>query len=159
MIGLLKIGQKNLFIRDNFGNINEIQPLCVLDFYVHENFQRNGFGKEMFENMITLEGTEPRLLGYDRPSSKFLKFLEKYYCLADYVPQNNNFVVYKSYFDKSSSKSKSNSVKNVINSNSASKENFKDKIYINNKSTYNSSERKVKAKVLTNEVNLLENDK
>ena len=50
--------------------------------------------------MIEVENIEPRLLGYDRPSSKFLKFLEKYFNLSDYIPQNNNFVVFKSYFNK-----------------------------------------------------------
>ena len=36
-IGLLKIGKKNLFIRDSRGAIKEIKPLCLLDFYVHES--------------------------------------------------------------------------------------------------------------------------
>jgi hypothetical protein len=62
--------------------------------------------KELFEKMLEAEGVQPRLLGYDRPSPKFLKFLEKYYSLSDYVPQNNNFVVFKSYFDKNITPSK-----------------------------------------------------
>ena len=37
-------------------------------------------------------------LGYDRPSPKLLSFLKKHYKLVDYVPQNNNFVVYNNYF-------------------------------------------------------------
>ena len=37
VIGLLKVGVKKLFIRNESGNIKEINPLCVLDFYVHES--------------------------------------------------------------------------------------------------------------------------
>jgi alpha-tubulin N-acetyltransferase 1 len=44
-IGFLKIGKKKLFIRDELANIKEISPLCVLDFYVHEDHQRHGHGK------------------------------------------------------------------------------------------------------------------
>ena len=37
VIGLLKVGVKHLFIRNDYGTIKEISPLCVLDFYVHES--------------------------------------------------------------------------------------------------------------------------
>jgi len=37
VIGLLKVGVKKLFIRNDLGAIKEISPLCVLDFYVHES--------------------------------------------------------------------------------------------------------------------------
>jgi alpha-tubulin N-acetyltransferase 1 len=43
--GFIKIGKKNLFIRNQAGTIKEISPICVLDFYVHESQQRSGFGK------------------------------------------------------------------------------------------------------------------
>jgi alpha-tubulin N-acetyltransferase 1 len=42
VLGLLKVGVKKLFIRNDSGAIKEINPLCVLDFYVHESVQRNG---------------------------------------------------------------------------------------------------------------------
>lgn len=45
VIGLLKIGTKTLFINDGLGNFQKITPLCVLDFYVHQTQQRNGYGK------------------------------------------------------------------------------------------------------------------
>ena len=48
-VGILKVGKKRLFIRSAAGSYNEIEPLCVLDFYVHETFQRSGIGKTMFE--------------------------------------------------------------------------------------------------------------
>ena len=37
VLGLLKVGVKKLFIRNDSGMIKEISPLCVLDFYVHES--------------------------------------------------------------------------------------------------------------------------
>ena len=30
----------------------EVNPLCVLDFYIHESRQRTGCGKRMFEYML-----------------------------------------------------------------------------------------------------------
>jgi len=45
VIGILKVGVKKLFVRDELANYHEISPLCVLDFYVHESQQRGGHGK------------------------------------------------------------------------------------------------------------------
>jgi alpha-tubulin N-acetyltransferase 1 len=45
VIGLLKIGVKQLFINDAVGKFKKITPICVLDFYVHESQQRSGYGK------------------------------------------------------------------------------------------------------------------
>ena len=52
VLGLLKVGVKKLFIRNELGAIKEISPLCVLDFYVHETVQRSGQGKYIFEKML-----------------------------------------------------------------------------------------------------------
>ena len=52
----------------------------------------------MFNEMFSKEKIEPKKMGFDRPSQKFLNFLNKYYGLNDYVPQNNNYVVFKDYF-------------------------------------------------------------
>jgi len=37
VLGFIKVGVKKLFIRNELGSIKEIDPLCVLDFYVHES--------------------------------------------------------------------------------------------------------------------------
>ena len=87
-----------MFIYDEIGVPIEINPLCVLDFYTYESCQRKGYGKIMFTEMLSKEKIEPRKMGFDRPSPKFLNFLNKYYGLNDYVPQNNNYVVFKDYF-------------------------------------------------------------
>jgi hypothetical protein len=58
-LGFLKVGSKHLFHRDFYGQIKEIQPLCLLDFYVHESVQRVGIGKQLFESMLINEKLEP----------------------------------------------------------------------------------------------------
>ena len=93
-----KLDINKLFIRDEIGNIKEIEPMSVLDFYVHESYQRTGYGKFLFETMLDKERLEPNKIAYDRPSKKLLKFLKKHYGLANYVSQANNFVVFSSYF-------------------------------------------------------------
>lgn len=97
-IGFIKVGYKHLFIYNEFGEPVEINPLCVLDFYTFENCQRKGYGKIIFEEMIEKENITPRKLGYDRPSIKFINFLKKYYNLCNYIPQNNNYIVFNDYF-------------------------------------------------------------
>lgn len=49
LLGGLKVGRKKLFIRSETGAYKELQPLCVLDFYVADSYQRMGLGKHIFE--------------------------------------------------------------------------------------------------------------
>lgn len=97
-IGFIKVGKKKLFIYDELGRIHEMSPLCVLDFYTFEGCQRKGYGKQIYTAMINCEGIEPRKLAYDKPSFKFLNFLKKHFNLYDFIPQNNNFVVFNDYY-------------------------------------------------------------
>jgi alpha-tubulin N-acetyltransferase 1 len=68
----------------------------------------------LFDKMLEVEYLEAKNIAYDRPSNKLLKFLEKNFKLTEYVPQNNNFVVYDDYFENSDFNKKS--VKNTSNS-------------------------------------------
>lgn len=52
IIGMLKVGIKRLFVRDDMGAHHEVDPVCILDFYVHESTQRCGFGHELFNAML-----------------------------------------------------------------------------------------------------------
>lgn len=79
------MGTKKLFVRNRDGGIIEMSPLAVLDFYVHENVQRGGHGKDLYESMLKQENVEPRKLAYDRPSTKFKCFLAKHYNLKNFV--------------------------------------------------------------------------
>lgn len=38
--------------QDRNGAHNEAEPLCVLDFYIHESLQRHGYGRELFQHML-----------------------------------------------------------------------------------------------------------
>lgn len=42
IIGMLKVGPKKLFLQDRNDRIVQIAPLCVLDFYIDECYQRQG---------------------------------------------------------------------------------------------------------------------
>lgn len=98
VLGFIKVGLKKLFLRDALFNYHEVTPLCVLDFYVHETIQRQGLGKQLFEYMLNFEKKNAKELAYDRPSPKLISFLRKHYGLADYLKQNNNFIVFDEFF-------------------------------------------------------------
>ncbi|XP_068106518.1 alpha-tubulin N-acetyltransferase 1 [Hyperolius riggenbachi] len=98
VIGFLKVGYKKLFVLDHKGCHIEVEPLCILDFYIHESLQRHGFGKEIFSCMLRTEQVEPQHLAIDRPSEKFLSFLKKHYNLRSTIPQVNNFVIFEGFF-------------------------------------------------------------
>ncbi|XP_018416160.1 PREDICTED: alpha-tubulin N-acetyltransferase 1 [Nanorana parkeri] len=98
VIGFLKVGYKKLFVLDHKGSHIEAEPLCILDFYIHESLQRHGFGKEVFNFMLRSEQMEPQHLAIDRPSEKFLSFLRKHYNLRSTIPQVNNFVIFEGFF-------------------------------------------------------------
>ncbi|XP_037080040.1 alpha-tubulin N-acetyltransferase 1-like [Pollicipes pollicipes] len=97
-IGFLKVGRKRLFILDSSGGQNEVLPVSVLDFYVHESLQRHGYGRLLFDAMLQNEGVHPAHLAIDRPSDKLTSFLAKHYGLRQPCPQINNFVVYPGFF-------------------------------------------------------------
>ncbi|CAG9575132.1 conserved hypothetical protein [Leishmania major strain Friedlin] len=100
-VGILKVGVKKLFVTHPVTcGLVEVDPLCVLDFYVDESCQRQGYGKMLYSHMLKAEHvSRPEVLAIDRPSNKLLGFLRKHYGLAAYTPQVNNFVVFHSFFD------------------------------------------------------------
>lgn len=54
------------FFTQDSGALREIEPLCVLDFYVHESCQRSGVGKQLMDHMLEENNQMPNMLGYDR---------------------------------------------------------------------------------------------
>lgn len=69
VVGILKVGRKKLFVYDLSGSQWEMEPLCVLDFYVYESKQRSGCGRALFEYMLkvtilTSISTESEILCY-----------------------------------------------------------------------------------------------
>ena len=91
VIGLLKVGRKRLFLLDESGQPHELQPHCVLDFYVVEDRQRGGCGKKLFEFMLQTEKVEASNLAIDRPSEKLVSFMKKHYGLVNTIPQVSLF--------------------------------------------------------------------
>jgi len=132
VVGLLKIGRKKLFVYDQQGVQHEVHkkrslvlgfseliptflmncycfpfklnPLCILDFYVHESRQRIGCGKVLFDYMLANEGVDVKHLAIDRPSDKFIYFLRKHYQLTKMIPQVNNFAIFDGFFSQRSGK-------------------------------------------------------
>ncbi|CAH1132346.1 unnamed protein product [Ceutorhynchus assimilis] len=98
--GMLKTGEKGLYVFDREGQHYQVSPPCVLDFYIHESRQRTGFGRRLFEHMLEREQLEPNKMAIDRPSDKFLGFLNKHYGLNTPVKQMNNYVVFDGFFPK-----------------------------------------------------------
>lgn len=98
IIGIIRVGYKRLFLADIYGELHECQPLCILDFYVHESKQRCGYGSRLFNHIIKTENIAPHQLAIDRPSEKFISFLKKYYLLDNPISQMNKFVVFESFF-------------------------------------------------------------
>ncbi|KAI1303917.1 Alpha-tubulin N-acetyltransferase 1 [Mortierella claussenii] len=95
--GMLKIGEKKLFIVDKFGTMHEQEVCCVLDFYVEKSCQRRGFGKLLFDYMLKVEDIKPNQIAYDRPSPKLYRFLSKYFQLERHLPQPNMFAIFEGF--------------------------------------------------------------
>ncbi|XP_053624933.1 alpha-tubulin N-acetyltransferase 1-like isoform X2 [Plodia interpunctella] len=99
VIGLLKVGRKHLFLFDDRDKVCEVEPLCVLDFFVSHDRQRRGYGRMLFDHMLREAGARPQQLAIDGPSPKMEKFLAKNYGVDRLIRQNNNFAVAPSFFD------------------------------------------------------------
>ncbi|KAF9953848.1 Alpha-tubulin N-acetyltransferase 1 [Mortierella alpina] len=95
--GMLKMGEKKLFIVDKLGTLHEQEVCCVLDFYVDESCQRRGFGKLLFDYMLKVEGIEPHQIAYDRPSPKLYQFLSKHFALERHLPQPNQYAIFEGF--------------------------------------------------------------
>lgn len=50
--------------------------------------------------MLYNEKMHPSKIAIDRPSLKCLNFMNKYFGLNKYFPQNNSYVIFDDYFDK-----------------------------------------------------------
>ncbi|CCW63389.1 unnamed protein product [Phytomonas sp. EM1] len=99
-VGILKVGLKNLFLTHPVTyQMVEVEPMCVLDFFVDESYQRRGFGERLFRAMLERERLDPWRLAIDRPGPKILSFLQKHYGLKTYMQQANNYVVFDRFFD------------------------------------------------------------
>lgn len=112
----VKTGVKNLWLYNDEQRKKGLQDCpkvtCVLDFYVDESVQRGGWGRRVFDAMVSdlsrsggkafegLGGEEiAGRLAYDRPSEKMLPFLARHFGLTDIKEQSNNYLVFKGFWD------------------------------------------------------------
>lgn len=79
VVGFLKIGKKSLYLFNEQGKTVYVTAYCLLDFWIHESRQRQGWGRKLFQYMIEQENLLPQEIAYDRPSSKLHNFLAKHY--------------------------------------------------------------------------------
>ena len=63
VVGILRMGTRKLFVYDHMNHQHEMEPLCVLDFYVHESRQRMGCGKKLYDYMLQVK-TETLTIKY-----------------------------------------------------------------------------------------------
>ena len=98
-LGFIKIGYRKLFLWDRLGIQHEFNKICLLDFFVHPNCQRKGYGKIMIDKMLITENLEMKDIPIDRPSLLCLKFMEKHFNLKEFLPQSNNFVIFDQFWD------------------------------------------------------------
>lgn len=73
VVGILKVGCKKLFTYDLTGVQWEMEPLCVLDFYVHESKQRSGCGKLLFDYMLKVINTLSSCIVFLKSKMLYLK--------------------------------------------------------------------------------------
>ena len=91
-VGLIRTGRKHLFLLDRYGRNHEVEPICVLDFYVHESKQRKGLGNLLFKSMMSHQNiSKAGFLAIDKPSQLFLNFLRRHHKLSFDIPQVNNY--------------------------------------------------------------------
>lgn len=93
-LGILKGGEKHLFMLDGAQETQEMDALCCLDFYTHESTQRRGVGLTLFRAMEQYYGIKAEGWAFDKPSPKLLGFLRKHYSITGMRPQTNNFLMH-----------------------------------------------------------------
>ncbi|MFH4979285.1 hypothetical protein AB6A40_005994 [Gnathostoma spinigerum] len=104
ILGILKVGRKQLFLYDKEMKAYRGDLLALLDFYVHFSCQRRGYGKVLFDFMLRNENAEPYEIALDNPSATLIGFLSKHYNLTDAIWQNTSFVVFNCLLESAKNK-------------------------------------------------------
>ncbi|GAV09339.1 hypothetical protein RvY_18898 [Ramazzottius varieornatus] len=99
VIGYLKVARKKLVLKDSAGNEKQYEPLCLLDFFVENEYQRKGHGTKLFTYMLKREHCQAKDMAIDRPSAKCLSFFGHKFDLSDVVRQPSHFVVFSDFFE------------------------------------------------------------
>ena len=97
IIGYLKYGKKDLYFYKKDGKVVQSSPICLLDFYVSDIYQRQGIGLLLFKNMLEVLSINPCVFAYDRPSPKLISFLAKHYDMKNGDLQPNRFMIFDGF--------------------------------------------------------------
>jgi len=92
IVGFIRCGRRHLFFFGDGGRAKECDPWCLLDFFVEAPFRRNGYGKLLFDEMLSHLQLEPWTLAFDRPSNATLSFLTKHFKMIRPIWHPNKFV-------------------------------------------------------------------
>ncbi|XP_059055165.1 alpha-tubulin N-acetyltransferase 1-like isoform X2 [Achroia grisella] len=98
VVGILKVSRKHLILYEEQDKVLEVEPLCVLDFFVLPSHQRHGCGRLLFDNMLKEYDCSPFELAIDGPSKNMTDFLRKNYGMENLLFQYNNFAVAPDFF-------------------------------------------------------------
>lgn len=100
LLGFLKYGYRNLYLYTKSGAVHQVErTLCLLDFFVNSDQQRQGLGKALFDTFLSCTGMMGAAVAYDRPSRKLLPFLSRHYGLSGGDLQPNRFLIFPEFFD------------------------------------------------------------
>uniref|UniRef100_A0A915D9V9 N-acetyltransferase domain-containing protein n=1 Tax=Ditylenchus dipsaci TaxID=166011 RepID=A0A915D9V9_9BILA len=111
VIGFLKAARRKLYLNDAKGKSFVNTPVCILDFYVHPSFQKQGYAMH--------EKVEPIQCAFDKPSTLLLEFLKKNYKLENPVWQSTNFVAFPGFFESLTKKEGDHPKANGVHTNSS----------------------------------------
>uniref|UniRef100_A0A2S2PQQ5 Alpha-tubulin N-acetyltransferase n=1 Tax=Schizaphis graminum TaxID=13262 RepID=A0A2S2PQQ5_SCHGA len=100
VVGILKMGWKKLYLYNKNDTRSETMVYCLLDFYIHESKQRQGYGKRLIEYMLQDIKLDVKQLVIDTPTTNLLQFMWKNFHLSKLINQGNNVVVYEEFFDE-----------------------------------------------------------
>ena len=94
VFGFIRVGYKDIYINTLNDVLENINLLCVFDFFVHFTCQRMGYGRELFDKGLELFKVEPSMMAYDKPSQAMNNFMYKHYSLKNPIEQSNHMFIY-----------------------------------------------------------------
>ena len=71
-----------------------IESTCILDFYIHEDWQRKGHGTQLMSYMMKVKKIKPRQLSLYQPSKSMLRFMKKNYGLTERLKESLDVYTY-----------------------------------------------------------------
>lgn len=78
VIGFAKVQRgKKLFKPDGLGGMHEQKLTAILDFYIHQNYESQGHGKQLLEHIVKTEHFPGSQVGLYKINKSFLSFINR----------------------------------------------------------------------------------